>query len=155
MREPKMAVGLLVGVGLPLGMVVFVTEPPDANAEPRGGGLPRLEFEAPPSLPSQTVPEQPQPVVAPGTPRGVMGYRLPLVSRQEVPAQVVSGVLIPAHTTYVILRPGYWELVGPTPVEVEAVPVAADAEAGRPPTQVKPGWRGWNIWRLFGRSGEK
>ena len=157
MREPKMAVRLLVGVGLPLGMVVLniVTEPPDAAAEPRGGGLPRLEFEAPPSLPPQTAPEQPQPVVVPGTLRGVMGYRLPLVGRQRVPAQVVSGVLIPAHTTYVILRPGYWELVGLSPSEVEPVPAANDVRADSHPSQARSGIRGWNLFRLFRRSGGK
>ncbi|MDE0195930.1 MAG: hypothetical protein OXP08_10320, partial [bacterium] len=48
-------------------------------------------------------------VIVPGTLRGVMGYRLPLVSRQEVPDQIVSGVLIPAHTTFVILEQGAWE----------------------------------------------
>ena len=83
-----------------------------------------------------------------------MGYRLPLVSRQQVPAQVVSGVLIPAHTTYVILRPGYWERVGAT--EGEAVSaIANNAEADNPPSQAKSGIRGWSIWRLFRRSGEK
>ena len=155
MREPKMAVRLWVGVGLSLGMAVFVTEPPDAAAEPRGGGLPRLEFEAPPSLPPQTGLAQPQPVVVHGTPRGVMGYRLPLVSRQRVPAQVVSGVLIPAHTTYVIMRPGYWEMVGMSPDEVEPVPAAGEVRSGNPPRQTKCGIRGRNIWRLFRRSGEQ
>ena len=71
-----------------------------------------------PGLPPQTAIEPPEPVLVPGTLRGVMGYRLPLVSRQAVPDQVVSGVLIPAHTTYVILQPGYWELVGLSPDEV-------------------------------------
>lgn len=155
MREPKMGVRLLVGVGLSLGMAVFVTGPTDAADEPRGGGLPRLEFEAPPSLPPQSGPEQAQPAVVHGTLGGVLAYRLPLVSRQRVPAQVVSGVLIPAHTTYVILRPGYWELVGVSPEEVQAVPAVAGAEAGEPPTLTKPGWRGWNLFRLFRRSGEK
>ena len=55
-------------------------------------------------LPPRTAEIQTAGVVVPGTLRGVMGYRLPLVSRQEVPDQIVSGVLIPAHTTFVILK---------------------------------------------------
>ena len=54
---------------------------------------------------------RPEAVTAPYVPRGVMGYRMPLVSRQELPIQVVSGVVMPAHHTYVILRPGHWELL--------------------------------------------
>ena len=69
-----------------------------------------------PGLPPQ---EAARPVVVPATLRGIMGYRMPLVSRQGVPDQVVSGVLIPAHTTFVILKPGHWELVGLDPGEVE------------------------------------
>ena len=76
-------------------------------------------------------PEHTEPVLVPGTLRGVMGYRLPLVSRQELPDQVVSGVLIPAHTTYVILQPGYWELVGLSPHEVEFLRDAAANAKGR------------------------
>ena len=84
----------------------------------------------------------PQPVTVPGTLRGVMGYRMPLVSRQGVPDQVVAGVLIPAHTTFVIVKPGYWELVGLEPGEVERLrkPVEPVAEPVR---------RGWNPFRLF------
>ena len=77
-----------------------------------------------------------------------MGYRLPLVSRQEVPDQVVSGVLIPAHTTYVILRPGEWELTGLSAAEIEllrkvAGKAAAGADDGEP--------RGWRLFDLFRR----
>ena len=43
--------------------------------------------------------------------RGAMGYRVPLVIRQRVPAQIRGGVYIPAHETYVVLQPGYWETV--------------------------------------------
>ena len=130
---------------------MFLLATPVSAGETRRGGLPRLEFETPSGLSPQAASERTRP--APVDPRGVMGYRLPLVSRQRVPAQVVSGVLIPAHTTYVILRPGYWERVGAT--EVEAVPAIADAEADNPPSQSKSGIRGWSIWRLFRRSGEK
>ena len=128
-----MAVRLLAVV-----LVVCVLVPQGA-AESRKGGLPRLEFEAPPGLPSQ-------PVVVPGTLRGVMGYRLPLVSRQQVPGQVVSGVLIPAHTTYVSLQPGRWELVELTAGEIEALRSAARADE---PAQAEPPSRGWNLFRLF------
>jgi len=132
-----MAARVLIAV-----LVVFVVVPPGAAPEPRRGGLSRLEFEAPP-----------QPVVVPRILRGLRGYRLPLVSRQEVPGQVVSGVLIPAHTTYVILQPGHWELVGLSPAEVEALRVAA-AKAGKP-AQSEPPSRRWNPLRLFRRSGAK
>lgn len=83
----------------------------------------------------------PQPVVVPGTLRGVMGYRMPLVSRQGVPDQVVSGVLIPAHTTFVILKPGYWELVGLEPGELERLQDASAQRESEPPAEaVKSGW---------------
>ena len=87
-----------------------------------------------------------QPVVVPGTLRGVTGYRMPLVSRQGVPDQVVSGVLIPAHTTFVILKPGHWELVGLRPGEVERLRRPAAPE---PAAEAGPARRGWNPLRLF------
>ena len=92
------------------------------------------------------------PVRVPGTLRGVMGYRLPLVSRQEVPDQVVSGVLIPAHTTFVILRGGEWELVDLEPEEVKRLREAdarRQAEASAAPPEPQPPRRGWNPLRLF------
>ena len=95
-------------------------------------------------------------VVTRGTLRGVMGYRMPLVSRQELPDQVVSGVLIPAHTTFVILRPGYWELTGLSPDDVEylrdaAARSEAEALAVQPEPQSAPVRRGWNPLRIFRR----
>ena len=131
---------------LVVGLLIFMLVPPDAAPESRKGGLPRLEFEAPPAAI-----DRPGAVVVPGTLRGVVGYRLPLVSRQQVPGQVVSGVLIPSHTTYVILQPGHWELVGLSPAEVEALRAAANAD--EPVAQSKSVSRGWNILRLFRRSG--
>ena len=89
------------------------------------------------------------PGLPPHTLRGAMGYRLPLVSRQQVPDQVVSGVLIPAHTAYVILQPGHWELVGLSPADVEALRPAAKADA---PAQSQPPSRGWNPFRMFRRN---
>ena len=87
----------------------------------------------------------------PGTLRGVMGYRLPLISRQEVPDQIVSGVLIPAHTTFVILRGGEWELVGLSPDEVRRLKGAAEAAAAPPESEPPPVRRSWNPLRLFRR----
>ena len=74
-----------------------------------------------------------------------MGYRMPLVSRQELPIQVVSGVVIPAHHTYVILRPGHWELLmegGEIVLPVE--PVEAVLEEPEP----TPG-SSWTVLDLF------
>ncbi|MDE0207037.1 MAG: peptidoglycan-binding domain-containing protein [Candidatus Tectomicrobia bacterium] len=94
-------------------------------------------------------------VVMRGTLRGVMGYRMPLVSRQEVPDQVVSGVLIPAHTAFVILKPGYWELTGLDPDDVaylrEAAAGAEASEAKAHEPEPQPARRGWNPLRLFRR----
>ena len=95
---------------------------------------------------------QSDPVTVPDTLRGVMGYRLPLVSRQELPDQVVSGVLIPAHTTYVILQPGYWELVGVAPGDVEALRATVEkAKADQQAVRSEPNARVWNPFRLFRR----
>ena len=82
-------------------------------------------------------------VTVPHVPRGVMGYRMPLVSRQELPIQVVSGVVMPAHHSYVILRPGHWELLmeGDETV-VPAEPVEAVIE--EPPPR-----RRWSLFDLF------
>ena len=183
MAGRRMTTKSLVGAVTTLGIAFALSVMPTcAKAQPvqtvKGpqqqaqGTLPRLEFEAPdggwvvelvdPDTPApearQAGPLPPglpsRPVVAPGTLRGVVGYRLPLVSRQQVPAQVVSGVLIPAHTTYVILRPGHWELVGLSSAEVEALRAAA-ARADEPAVQSKPVPRGWNLLRLFRRSGAK
>ena len=102
------------------------------------GGVPRL-----------TASEAPRTdMIVPGSLRGVMGYRLPLISRQEVPDQIVSGVLIPAHTTYVILKEGAWELVDVTPEELQ---VLMDAAARRKAaaTEAEPVRKGWNPLRIF------
>lgn len=119
---------------------------------PRGvshpsGGVVATEAEqvGNPGLPPRTVRAG---VVAPGTLRGVMGYRLPLVSRQEVPDQIVSGVLIPAHTTFVILKAGSWELVDVTPEELELLRESAAARQA-PATEAEPARKGWNPLRIF------
>ena len=117
------------------------------------GGLPAAAGaaqagNAPSGLPPRTARAG---VVVPGTLRGVMGYRLPLVSRQEVPDQIVSGVLIPAHTTFVIVQPGTWKLVDLTAEEVQALreaaarqepEAAAQAEAAEVETP-------WTLWRAL------
>ena len=61
--------------------------------------------------------------------RGALGYRVPLVVRQQVPAQIRGGVYMPEHETYVVLQPGYWEVVGTA--EHPAV-VSEPAEAPEP-----------------------
>ena len=127
-------------------------------------GVRRVEFDLPVSLDSRTPLEVSHPsrgvptfgaaeavqsgVIVPGTLRGVMGYRLPLVSRQEVPDQIVSGVLIPAHTTFVILKKGSWELVDVTPEELERLREAATGAAA-PATEVESARKGWNPLRIF------
>ena len=75
--------------------------------------------------------------------RGAMGYRVPLVVRQRVPAQIRGGIYMPEHETYVVLQPGYWEAVGTA--EDPAV-VSEPAEAPEP---AKGCW----LRRLFRRLG--
>ena len=59
-------------------------------------------------------------------------------------------MLIPAHTTYVILQPGYWELVGLSPDEVAFLrDAAANAKVDKPVAQSEPVSRGWNPLNLF------
>ena len=82
-------------------------------------------------------------VTVPHVPRGARGYRMPLVSRQELPIQVVSGVVMPAHHSYVILRPGHWELLmegGEIVLPVEPV----EAVIEEPPPR-----RRWSLFDLF------
>ncbi len=95
---------------------------------------------------------RPESVTAPRGTRGVMGYRMPLVSRQALPIQVVSGVVMPAHHTYVILRPGHWELLmeGGEAV-VSAEPVEAAIEEPPP----RSCWKLWNLFRKRTPAGEK
>ena len=137
----KFELRVLIGLVATLSATPMMASESDVSQRSSGSGLPRTEFEAPAAV------ERPGPVLVPSTLRGVMGYRLPLVSRQEVPGQVVSGVLIPAHMTYVILQPGRWELVGLSPAEVEALRAAAKADETS--VQSEPASRGWNPLRLF------
>ena len=130
---------------------------PEGSAPPSGGnrvlaapGAGQVD-PPPPGLPSRPLEPEGGRTRVPGTLRGVMGYRLPLVSRQEVPDQIVSGVLIPAHTTFVILRGGEWELVGLSPDEVRRLKGAAEAAAAPPETEPPPVRRSWNPLRLFRR----
>ena len=85
---------------------------------------------------------RPEAVTAPYVPRGVMGYRMPLVSRQELPIQVVSGVVMPAHHTYVILRPGHWELL------MEGGEIVLPVEAVLEEPEPTPG-SSWTVLDLF------
>ena len=86
---------------------------------------------------------RPEAVTAPYVPRGVMGYRMPLVSRQELPIQVVSGVVIPAHHSYVILRPGHWELL------MEGGEIVLPAEPVEAVIEEPPARRRWSLFDLF------
>ena len=128
--------------------------PSGETVEPEGPGAGQAgDTRHPAGPPSQ---ETAQPVVVPGTLRGVMGYRMPLVSRQGVPDQVVSGVLIPAHTTFVILKPGYWELVGLEPGEVERLrdtSTGGKSDGAVNEGDARPVRRGWNPLSLFRRQG--
>ena len=124
--------------------------PPAETLDPSSGPAEAAHDAGPASLPPAVLPPQSDPVVVPGILRGVMGYRMPLVSRQALPDQVVSGVLIPAHTTYVILQPGYWELVGLSPDEVKALRAFAEKTKADPGAELsQPSARGWNPFRLF------
>ena len=128
--------------------------PSGETVEPEGPGAGQAgDTRHPAGLPPQ---KAAQPVVVPGTLRGVMGYRMPLVSRQGVPDQVVSGVLIPAHTTFVILKPGYWELVGLEPGEVQRLrdtSTGGKSDGAVNEGDTRPVRRGWNPLRLFRKQG--
>lgn len=76
---------------------------------------------------------------------GAMGYRVPLVVRQRVPAQIRGGVYMPAHETYVVPRPGHWE-----PQSAAEGPVAATvSEQTEAPQAAKGCW----LRRLFRKLG--
>ncbi len=114
--------------------------PDSAVAEAAQAGDPQ------PGLPPRSVRAG---IIVPGTLRGVMGYRLPLISRQEVPDQIVSGVLIPAHTTFVILREGSWELVNVSAEEVvrlQELAASQQAEVSEPEPEKQ---KGWALLRMF------
>ncbi len=74
--------------------------------------------------------------------RGSLGYRVPLVVKQAVPDRIQGGVYIPAHDTYVIMRPGHWVLEPAAAEPVVAEPAVAPVEERR----------GW-LRRLFGKRG--
>ena len=77
--------------------------------------------------------------------RGGFGYRVPLVVKQRVPAQIRGGVYMPAHETYVVLRPGHWELEG----AAEDPAAAAVVEPTGQPEAAKGCW----LRRLFRKLG--
>ena len=113
------------------------TGPPSgAPVAPKGSASPLGPLESPAREPDQEA------AAPPHVPRGAMGYRLPLVSRQELPVQVVSGVVMPAHHTYVILRPGHWELL--TEGGEIVLPVEAVVEKPEPAPESS-----WTILDLF------
>ena len=75
--------------------------------------------------------------------RGALGYRVPLVVRHRVPAQILGGVYMPEHETYVVLQPGYWEALG------TAENPTVDGEAAETPQAPKGCW----LRRLFRKWG--
>ena len=129
---------------------------PEASAPPSGGtGVEAAPGTGQAGPPHTGLPLDREGRRVPGTLRGIMGYRLPLISRQEVPDQIVSGVLIPAHTTFVILREGEWELVDLSAEEAARLRAMAAAkkarqapEASAPESQPA---RRWDPLRLFRR----
>ena len=54
----------------------------------------------------QQAADAPVPTPAPSCP--VLTYRAPVVAQVRLPDRIVGGVLIPSHTTYVVLQPGVW-----------------------------------------------
>ena len=98
---------------------------------------------ASPGTPGPTGPHLPPVRMRVPAARGALGYRVPLVVRQRVPAQIRGGVYMPAHETYVVLQPGHWEPEG----AAEDPPAAGEpAEA---PQAAKGGW----LRRLFRKLG--
>lgn len=79
--------------------------------------------------------------------RGALGYRVPLVVKQRVPARIIGGVYMPAHETYVVLRPGYWELAAAPEEQPKArVPNVA----AQPASDCRLGRRFWEPGRCDG-----
>ena len=73
----------------------------DSRETGRRSGVPVLR-----TLPRMALPVLAAPV---RVTRDGMGYRVPLVVRQVVPDQIRGGVYIPAHETYLVVKPGHWE----------------------------------------------
>lgn len=100
-------------------------------------------------LPPQVRAVEPEPPVSVETnvgSAGTLGYRVPLVVRQRVPAQIRGGVYMPAHETYVVLQPGHWELGG-------AAEDVAPAAASEPVEKLEVGKGCW-LRRLFRKLGQ-
>lgn len=129
-----------------------VTEPSIVTLEPPGKSVegPAVTQLEPRLLPFRLIVPTPRGSVP--VARGAMGYRVPLVVKQEVPSRIRGGVYVPAHETYVVLRPGHWEMEEPekglaqTGPEVDAVKTAGDI------AKPEPERRGW-LQRLLGREG--
>ena len=128
-------------------------EPRVPSGEAPGPSVPEARQAGEPEsgLPPRTAEIETTGVVVPGTLRGIMGYRLPLVSRQEVPDQIVSGVLIPAHTTFVILKGGSWELVDVSQEELNLLREAAARRETGAAAMPEPeaAAKGWSLLRMF------
>jgi len=101
---------------------------------------------ASPGTPGSAGPRLPPARIRVPAPQGALGYRVPLVVRQQVPAQIRGGVYMPAHETYVVLRPGYWELQG---AAEDPAPAAAVSESIEASEAAKGCW----LRRLFRKLG--
>ena len=86
--------------------------------------------------------------------RGAMDYRVPLVVKQEVPDRIQGGAYIPSHETYVILRPGHWELKGSDEGLAATEPEAGAVEATGDMIKPELERRGW-LQRLFRRKSRR
>ena len=91
---------------------VVVREALEAKGEVSSGLLDGRETGRQSGVPVlRTLPRMALPVLAAPVrvTRDGMGYRVPLVVRQVVPDQIRGGVYIPAHETYLVVKPGHWE----------------------------------------------
>jgi hypothetical protein len=70
------------------------------------------------------------PVVASVRPPEVLHYVGPVMQELWVPAQVVGGLVIPAHRQWVVIRPGIWH----SPQR----PPRSEAEHDGPQRQIRP-----------------
>lgn len=56
-----------------------------------------------------------------------VAYVGPVLEEVWVPAQIVGGVLIPAHRQWVVVRPGYWQVGGQPLMTNAAAPLGPPA----------------------------
>jgi hypothetical protein len=71
------------------------------------------------------------PVVSSPTQPENIYYVGPVMQEVWVPAQVVNGMVVPAHRQWVLVRPGQWQTPGMAPAGQPLVPAAAPAPTPR------------------------